>query len=40
MTDMTYYEVLGLDAIATASELRTAYYRLPRAHHPDKNAEG
>ena len=31
------YEVLGLDHGATEAEVRTAYRRLVKKHHPDKN---
>ena len=31
------YEVLGLDHDAAEAEIRTAYLRLARKHHPDKN---
>ncbi|TGJ85004.1 hypothetical protein E0Z10_g3730 [Xylaria hypoxylon] len=32
-----YYSILGVDRWASDHELRTAYYRLARTHHPDKN---
>ena len=32
---MTHYEVLGVDAGAPAGEVRRAYVRLARRHHPD-----
>jgi curved DNA-binding protein len=32
-----YYEVLGIDRKATDKEVRSAYRRLARAHHPDVN---
>lgn len=31
-----HYATLGVDASATAAELRTAYLKLARANHPDK----
>ena len=31
------YEVLGLDRGATEADVRTAYLRLAKKHHPDKN---
>lgn len=37
---MTHYEVLGVSDDATAAELRRAYLRLARDHHPDRHAEG
>ena len=32
---MTHYEVLGIDERAAAVEIRQAYVRLARRHHPD-----
>ncbi|HEV2809728.1 MAG TPA: DnaJ domain-containing protein [Acidimicrobiales bacterium] len=32
---MTHYEVLGIDDRAPAAEVRRAYVRLARRHHPD-----
>lgn len=32
---MTHYEVLGIDERAPATEVRQAYVRLARRHHPD-----
>ncbi|HWH34247.1 MAG TPA: J domain-containing protein [Acidimicrobiales bacterium] len=32
---MTPYEVLGVDERASAGDIRRAYFRLARAHHPD-----
>lgn len=32
---MTHYEVLGVDQRAPAAEVRQAYVRLARRHHPD-----
>ena len=31
------YEVLGLEPSATRVEIRAAYLRLAKKHHPDKN---
>ena len=31
------YEVLGLHRGATDADVRTAYLRLAKKHHPDKN---
>jgi curved DNA-binding protein CbpA len=35
---VTYYEVLGVDSGASAAEIRRAFLRLARVHHPDRNA--
>lgn len=35
--DLDPYEVLGLERGATWEEVRTAYRRLAKKHHPDKN---
>ena len=32
---MNHYEVLGVDATASAAQLRSAYLQLARQHHPD-----
>ena len=37
---MTHYEVLGVDRGASTSQIRTAFRRLARAHHPDTSATG
>lgn len=34
-TDPTPYDVLGVDRRASATEIRNAYLRLAREHHPD-----
>lgn len=33
---MDYYQVLGLDKNASESQIKKAYYKLAREHHPDK----
>ena len=33
------YEVLGLEPGATPSEIKKAYHKLSRQHHPDKNPQ-
>ena len=33
--ELTWYDVLGVDADATADEVRAAYRRQARLHHPD-----
>lgn len=37
---MTHYEVLGVERDASTSQIRTAFRRLARAHHPDTSASG
>src|SRR2546430_6176058 len=37
MTD--YYQVLGINQTATATEIKSAYRKLARKHHPDVNRE-
>jgi len=36
--DRTYYDTLGLETNATASDIKKAYYKLAREYHPDKNS--
>ncbi len=33
----TYYEILNINAEATAEEIKRAYRKIAHAHHPDKN---
>ena len=37
---MTHYEVLGVARDATTSQVRAAFRRLARAHHPDTSPSG
>ena len=37
---MTHYEVLGLSRDASTPQIRAAFRRLARAHHPDTRASG
>lgn len=37
---MTHYAVLGVADDATLAEIRRAYVRLAREHHPDRHAHG
>ncbi len=37
---MTHYEVLGVGRKASTSEIRAAFRRLARAHHPDTSPSG
>src|SRR5256885_12594231 len=37
MTD--YYQVLGIKQTASATEIKSAYRKLARKHHPDVNRE-
>ena len=37
---MTHYEVLGVDRDASPEQVRDAFRRLARAHHPDTSASG
>jgi molecular chaperone DnaJ len=36
VTERTYYETLGVAATASSAEIRDAYRRLARQHHPDQ----
>ena len=36
MSERTYYETLGVTASASPAEIRDAYRRLARQHHPDQ----
>ena len=37
--DGSYYSVLGLDLTATADDIKSAYHREARTHHPDREGE-
>ena len=38
-SEVTHYDTLGVARSATAAEIRDAYRRLARRHHPDRGAE-
>ena len=38
MAGPTHYDTLGVDSDATAGQIRDAYRRLARVHHPDRSA--
>ena len=39
MTGRDYYQVLGVARAATAGDIRAAYVRLSRRHHPDMEGQ-
>jgi DnaJ-class molecular chaperone len=39
MPSSSYYDTLGVESSASASEIRKAYLKLSLKHHPDKNPE-
>jgi len=36
---MSYYDILGVESDASASEIKTAYRSKARSYHPDKCSE-
>ena len=38
MDFIDYYKVLGVEKTATAKEIKSAYRKLARKHHPDVNS--
>ena len=40
MSERNYYQVLGVSRRATPAELRAAYVRLAKQHHPDRSRLG
>jgi molecular chaperone DnaJ len=40
VSERTFYEVLGVASTASATEIRDAYRRLARQHHPDQRGGG
>lgn len=37
MKFIDYYKILGVDKTASSEEIKEAYYRLAKLHHPDRN---
>jgi curved DNA-binding protein CbpA len=40
MSDLDYYEILGIDIDANDNEIKKAFWCLAKIHHPDKNPGG
>ncbi|MDH5465414.1 MAG: DnaJ domain-containing protein, partial [Thiovulaceae bacterium] len=37
MSDLSYYEILEISKTADGSEIKKAYRKMAKIHHPDKN---
>ena len=39
MSEVNYYEVLGVDEKASQDDIKKAYRKLAKEHHPDKGGD-